>query len=590
MITGGGQIMICENCGEKCQNKSNFCKKCGTPIYQAEQPESVHSGSVSDAQANFVSPSVKKFPFKIIIPVAAVIIILLVAVSFLFSGKSSNVMLQTNFFDVFYTDNLCYMTFNNEKLKLPLENSNKLSGLKTSMDGSKAATVVYDDEDSEDNGIGTLWYITVKDKIMVSNGVYRDFYMSDDGNTLVYLKDIKKYDRYTSGTLYKYSCSSKKNVWISDDVITDTIALSPDGQSICYVKDFDENTYEFTGYIKNREKSPESFGKNKLCIAISNNAKYIYYAKLDCETDTESLYVKKGNNETKLCRELRDITGFYLNSNYSHAIFNSDYSQVIFNSEGKSYICKNAGDKVKLLNYEIDYFILPENTQFSHKPPCYLDCSVCGVKEFSNIVVRTDNNVFIYINDKNESSIIDNSPKKLIEATEGYTSYNITQVFLSRDGKTIFCCDPENRLFKRNLDGEISEKINLFDNVTNFVVSPDNSKLYFVNTDNELYYVKGSGKPKKLADDVQKSSLCISADGNVAFFLVDYLKGSGTLYYSKNGKNKSRIADDVYDVTTTPVGAFYYSEYDNDNRTYDVYLSSGSVKFELFLNDAYREY
>lgn len=104
------------------------------------------------------------------------------------------------------------------------------------------------------------------------------------------------------------------------------------------MKDFDENTYEFTGYIKNREKSPESFGKNKLCIAISNNAKYIYYAKLDCETDTESLYVKKGNNETKLCRELRDITGFYLNSNYSHAIFNSDYSQVIFNSEGKSYM------------------------------------------------------------------------------------------------------------------------------------------------------------------------------------------------------------------------------------------------------------
>ena len=149
------------------------------------------------------------------------------------------------------------------------------------------------------------------------------------------------------------------------------------------------------------------------------------------------------------------------------------------------------------------------------------------------------------------------------------------RVFVSNDGRSLFFTTSSDALVRIDPTKRDGDRTEIARDVENFVVSSDGKTVYYINDDEELWYVSGNGRPSKVADFVEPYRLTIS--GNNAFFLVDYNdRRGGDLCFSSNGRASVRIANDVISVWSTPAGVFY--------RTYDgdTYRSNGNDKFSFF--------
>lgn len=557
--------MFCSKCGEKHSGEEKFCSKCGNPLNQPQTKENqqrevkeeptkqASQQSIEGEREDAKQSSLKKLTLKVVFPVVAIIIVLFLIIQSITSGGSKGLMLTSDSIKAFSYDNTTYLISGNNNPKFNIE-AEYLS-LKRSLDSSKAAGL---DRYSYGSS-GTLWYITTKEKVKVSEDVY-DFYFSDSGNGIAFLKD---YDSSNdTATLYLYDTNSKKSSKVADDVYITLIAISPDGKSVGYVCDYDYRSGEYTGYIKIGNKAVEKLGVNTAALAIAKDGKYIYYIKENPNSSYPSFYVRSGKTDNKLTSEL----GLYQKLFF----LNQDYSQIIVNDNGRAFISKNGKEREKIANFQIEYIVMPPYGQIL--VPNHIRHEVYGIKDFVDVVAFGDDGSLVYINKKLENTRLVN---------------NCYKPMLSNDGKTVFFDDYDKKLYKKDIKNEKSERVTLANDVYNFLISPDGSQVYYTNFDNELFYIKGSASPIKLADDVNHNSLCITADGSTIFYLIDYRSNNGTLYYSKNGGKRTKIADDVYWVSTHASGAFYYTDYDSRNFTYTVYRSNGSAKFELFQADVY---
>jgi len=150
------------------------------------------------------------------------------------------------------------------------------------------------------------------------------------------------------------------------------------------------------------------------------------------------------------------------------------------------------------------------------------------------------------------------------------------------DQSSIVYLDSRNRLVRKSLKSADAEKVVLAEDVYGFAASPDTKEIYYLDDIEDLYYVKGSSKPKKIASDVQPGSIQVAQDGT-AVFLADYRRESGVLYQSKNGGKPSKIADDVYSAIVTPAGLFYSRN--ADGEYIDLYFGKNFSKAELLDKD-----
>ncbi|HHW47941.1 MAG TPA: hypothetical protein GXX14_04895 [Clostridiaceae bacterium] len=522
--------MFCEKCGQQNETGVNFCINCGNKLAQ----------DVPNRQLSQKSDSKTKSILKVIIPAAIALAIILIALT-LTSGGPGNFYFASDSITIFKADGSFYISGNNNAT-FSLDSCSYISNVAYSMDGSKAAILTNEH---------VLWFVTTNEKKEVAEDV-DSFTLSADGSTIAYLTD----DGGTA-TLYVYDTSSGKKEKITDEAGFFAV-LSPDGKSIAYTKIKSAADFELDGYIKMGNKSPEKLGENTVCFALSNGGQYLYYFKYDNNTWDASVYAKKGNKETKLfSTSTNDLDDIFFH-------FNRDLSQAIFSYDGKSYLCKNADEKVKLINADIIEIITPANSRYVKLFGDSLPSVAYGLEDLSNIVLLTDNNSLEYLNKKAETTTIET---------------NCTQVQLSEDGKTLYYLYDGDKLIRKNLAKIDAAEEEIADDIMSYVVSTDGSKVYYVNYIQELYYIrKGSSKPKKIADDVRDDSLCITSDGNVALYLADYNNGLYTLYYSMNGGKKKKIADDVYKVMTTTTSAFYLA--DSDKSGYDLYRSKNGTKFE----------
>ena len=583
--------MWCTKCGSQIQENEKFCRKCGSPVQLPEQPvetapvdqdsqpetEQPQAEQTQAEQTLAIDPQqttgvqqygqeaesaapAKKNMMPVIIGAAAVLVVLILAiviVSSLFSIPS--VMVMSGSIKMVNADGeLVVMGDNSPKYKLNAASSNT----QFSMDGKTGAVLL--DASPEDGG--ELYVITAKGKEKVSDGVF-GYIMADSGNGIAYFKDFDSSAR--SAVLYLYDRGSKKSTKVDSDVYFDFNSafvgcISPDGKSVGYITEFDQDDLEFTGNVKTSGKNPEKLEENALPLAISNNGSHIYYAiyKSDNGSTDTVFYVKKGDQETKLAST--DSSGSL------YFFFNSDYSQMIFNYDGKSYITKNGGEKVKISSKGVTGILAPGTAQRRYQYSIIGNIYTIGFKDLSNIVLVMSDNSLAYLNSKAEVDSI------VSEYKGG--------LYVSKDGKKVYFISSGSNLYKKTL-GNDSDKESIADDVVSFVISPDGSKIYYVNDEEELYYISGSSKPKKVADDVS-GSIAISGDGSTVYFLADYKDYSGTLYSSRDGGKKTMINDEAYSVETTINSVYYYSNYDSANGTYDVYRSDNGSKFTQMVSEA----
>ena len=513
----------------------------------------------------------KGLPFKIdkkiimiAIPAIVVIVAAIIIIPMLF-GSGGNV--RKDHIAIF-TDRGEVVISGNNNAKFTIDGD--IESYQLNLDGSKAAILVdYDYR----NG-GDLYFVTPSGAVMIADAV-NAYRLSDTGDGIVFFTDYDYED--DSATLYLYDTSGRKLTLITDDgyypgdAAMTGVAISPNGKSVGFIKNFDIRNYEFEGYIKIDGKNEEKLGDETFALAISNGGKHIYYYKVDVRTEEASLHVRSGRNEFRLVPDMNSITSI---------MFNKDYSQILFSTmidgERRTFISSNGSERERISGAGIRSLVLPRGFQTRSYSTDFSNVTVYAFSSFSNFVARTDDGLAYY--------------NKALEANKISSSdENMSSAEISSDGKTLYYINNSERLSSINPTVIGAERREIDRNVAYFVASTDGKTVYYVNDDEELYYASSGSSPKRIADDVLYNSLAMSYSGNKVFFLVDYRSGrGGELCFSNNGGVRTRVAraEDVMTVWATPTNIFYRTRDD------EIFRSGGNETFAMFHDeiDSVRKY
>lgn len=104
-------------------------------------------------------------------------------------------------------------------------------------------------------------------------------------------------------------------------------------------------------------------------------------------------------------------------------------------------------------------------------------------------------------------------------------------------------------------------------------VNPDLTELYILTEDEKLYYKKKSGKEELLDRNVV--DIAISSDKKTLYYLTDYRKGAGTLYYCENGGKCTEVkdGDNITGIFRGETTVSVIQKYDNRDYTNQFIIS-----------------
>lgn len=373
------------------------------------------------------------------------------------------------------------------------------------IDGTKAVLLVSDDNSISGN---TLYHVSGGKISRISEDV-RSYWFASSGNGVAYTK-------YESGseTAELYLWNNNSSRIISRDVMLNSRAvISPDGKTVGFV-DLDDNGPIGAFYTGGK---PTDLGTNFIPIGISDGAKYVYYTRED------ALFVQRGTNEgsrTRLTGEFRGVDGF-----------NSDMSQIIYSSNSRSFISNKGGDPSALTGHVRD-FILPENTAVFHGQRG----TVYGVNNFKNTFYLNTDSAVIRIDGRLETERVQGS---------------VSAAFLANDGKTLTYM--RNGRIER-MDGSKTgaEPVRLVGDgdVWSFVATAKGDAVFYINSDMDIRYQKGTGRAVDIAYDVSWGTHLSLFKGATLFYIQD------NDLYSTSGGRGVRIGGLKGDVIGTASDMF----------------------------------
>ena len=397
-----------------------------------------------------------------------------------------------------------------------------------SLDGKVLALLTDEDK---------LYVVKGKDITKIADEVI-DIQISTTGKGIAYVTEGED-DGYV---LYLYNVGTKKIAKVSEAMSTLGFAVSPDGKTVAYYVEGDDNA-ELMFY--DGSKSSKITASETMLAGISNGGKYIY-AVCDADDGEMMLYSYNKKGERAKLGEI-DSGSVY---------FNEDHTQVLFYCEDKTYISAKGKESVKASSDELR-LIVPDNcNSFSDR---------------TSITYPVDSlydHAYVAHGDSSNSAwlIKKNADKSVKLASK------VSSVTLSQDGKYLYYVhDYEELCVLKVSDGDKASDnaIELCDDLSNYIVTPNRSKVYYI-SDGCLYSVNGKkgGKPTEVAEDVENRSLAVSKK-NVVYYIVD-----DELYACSNGKSGERVLDDCETVYNTPNGTVYASNEDT------LYGTTGSKKLD----------
>lgn len=578
--------MFCNQCGKEIPNEALFCPGCGAkrevmpetapaapeePVVAAPvapvqenpvsaqpvapeqpaqaQPVALEQPAQAQPVAGTVSPAKKSggFPFKIMIPVAIVFVLLaVILVVVLLMGKGSKYDTYTEKNLKFnYEENIFYV-FGDEDTTFEIE-EDEIYSIFYSADHSRAAYLSYD-EDSDDSKM--LYCIDNKD--LEAKLIAEDVYyckMSYNGEYIAYLQDVKN---GVEGDLYIYCVKTGDITKIDKDVYPGSFAMSPNGKWIAYIKDYesyDDNTLYLGGIGK---ESVEIDDDGCTPISVTDNGKYLYYVNANYK-----LYLYNGKESEKVASDV-----------YYDFCVNKDATEILYVKGDKTYYhTVKADDTVKVMGDSLYDVIVPENTVYFNNGGAYM----IGVETFKGAVLQGEYEIF-WFNDKGTDS-----------ETICYYDYDSSYTgMLSEDGKSFLYVSSGN-LYMIDELSEDMEKTRLFSDVyvEGLAASDDLSKIY-VAGDDELYYIKSADKAVEITNDLSEYeyggySLAYNEKMDKIFFIED-----DTLCYAgTNDKSIEEVEDDVYAVYEANGGVIFVIE-DDYEYTYYFMNSKEPVELELY--------
>lgn len=579
--------MNCKNCGELLTEDSKFCAVCGTVVQEepgimqaAEQPvittETIQpvivpaavqtmetpiappltEGNGYTQTAPAPAPASQKSKSKgkpVIIAIIAVVLLAVIAVGIMFalnvfsgSGSGSTNEQMKPLLVIAGEDEV--QIYGGDKKPVTIDGQN--DSYRYTMDGKKVALTV----DVDDEGLGQLWYCDGKKSFDVAKDVY-NFNFSASGNKIAYLTD---YEYETSvGNLYVYDTQTKKSKLIIEEALS-SYALSSDGKSVAYAADVSTDDYgmvdEFTGFLIIDGGKATELGKDQFAFALADGGKYIYYVEADyADMESGDLYIRHGKTDDKV-GQVDLYSGFY---------FNKDRSEVMFVKSGATYICVDGGDKKKISSMSGSIYT-PEMGQY------YWNSFLYSYEETFNVSSMADQ--LLSLNDEDNGGTTLAYLKKDL-TTEDIDELNGDYVTLTifPDGKALYYINDSGKImyYKNYRDLKTDpQKIDSSEDITSFIVMPDQSAVYFLDMEQTLWVQRGKAEPEEIANDVKAYSFVPSQDGKGIYYISDFeyasdedqYAGGGVLNYIKNAAKAKpdEIADDVFEINVSEYGLVYF--------------------------------
>jgi len=576
--------MKCSNCGQECADTLRFCTNCGIEL--SEQKDTTEEVATVEAVQSTVADENKTEVIKIdqieieemrekktraekkaekeekkaykdgeknlsrflkpglagLCVLVLFAIILKVAV---FREKPYEKLSEKAILEFYEEKDRNYICFHNGE-KLQLDDEHLLNPV-YSMDKT---VLCYVNEHNE--------FMVIKDGELRKTGIedVSGVKVSDGGDTIAYFtqKTNSVYkaafgfeDTIETGTLSLYYIDKNKSDEIATDVVIGSATLSPDGETVAYVTEY-EATDDFRGYYSVKGRKPVEVGKEKRVFAISDKAKHVYYM------DVDRIYVqKKGKEEEKLASGLRSV----------EALLNKDYTELLYLSDGKTYVSVDGGEKKKVSGTTLSTVLFPESAAYANSKmeaeSGTITVSYTGVDTFKEKVLYSDSDRAVYfMSDAYEDEMLA-SDIRLNDASYALSDDYESLVYL-HNTDVVLVTDFEKGGVKKDLDDEANARELYADGKLKYV--------YYVNAEKELYCLKGR-KAKKIADDV--TSVCISEDGKYCYYVVEKEK----YCYSKKGrKGKELLKEDGTVVVCYRVEDAVYTEV-RESKTVDVYRMDG---------------
>lgn len=368
--------------------------------------------------------------------------------------------------------------------------------------------------------------------------------LSAFGDTILYINE--------DGDLYVGEIAKADKAKKIDSDVTAIDAVSPDGGAFAYTcasddeKDEDEDEEKSSlnvkgdVYVSKNGKKGEKFDeKNSVILAISDDAKYVYYQK-------ESGYYV---NETKLADS---------EDSFTIGCFNRDGSQLIYSSvdekssddedddkksEAKTYMVIKGKEKLSLAKGSYSTLLAPSGAKMTRNSRTFVNTS-----SLKDTAVLIGENYYLIKNKKGDT-------EKLSELK------NADDIVMLEDGKTVVFIKNETlktynvTKYKKN-----ATEYDLDEDIKDFSCTVDGEHIYVRDLDNTLYYVKSEKKMTKIDDDVSSNYEAIKGGK------VYYVSEDAELYYAKKSDSVKKVigdevlaigyyaeANDVYTVTSDAI-------------------------------------
>jgi hypothetical protein len=409
----------------------------------------------------------------------------------------------------------------------------------TSIDQTKMAVAVepvlmYNSGHFNEDFTGCSLYLIGKtSNLLCDKGVYQ-FSISADGSAVAYFTDLdfkryrNNYTIYGNLVLYKNGNTTKIADYIE---IGYTIRVSPDGNTVFYVEGYDDNPKFTTSYLyKNGENIKIASGI--IPVAVSNDGEYLYYVM------GEDLYVQTGTNF-----DSRRNLGYF---NYDY-LLNENHNEVINIVDMRPYISVNGGEKHELPDYKP---VVPDNiasTGHSY-----------GIKTFVDMMYYTEDGAVVRVNSDFGTETI---------------AEDVKRPTVSLDNSTFFYIK-NGILYKKDITKTDTAEIELANNsIYDFIMTEDGSALWYVNEDNELFYIQDDSTAVKVSDNID--SIGTLYLGETLYYISD-----GALFATSNGEKGRHISEITGNVR-------YVSSYGNqiiagvDIGCTTAYRSSDGTNFEF---------
>lgn len=387
------------------------------------------------------------------------------------------------------------------------------------------------------------------------------------GRVLVYTKltEDGTYD------FFSYNIIGGRTSLIAENVEPYSMAVSPDGRSILYVRIGDDTDGE-ESVPEGTDAEAENLSRNVMqyveekrtlvqCVEKTGNIEKPIYTEI-----AENAEPIAASDECKIIYYIKDSVLFmndepvcddadYISSMY----FNLGLNQVIFGKSGSTWTYGIGEKCMRVLNYDLNSVIVPECAMYeSVNRNNVLPVSFVGTKSFVNSVFDIGEKLYVL-----------RSLDGKVHRVTGYYK----KVLISKDGRRILYITDDQRLMRVN-DVYSSVKYEQICKIAvDDVWTDENIEIIYVkDTEGDLRYLRSNGKANSLNIRKEISDAVYCNKFDQLLFICD-----GTLYSIKEKpSSKYEIySEDVVGFQTLPGGTVFFEV---ENSEDFLYLITGKNK------------